>query len=76
MPRPHQDMRFSWWARDESGSWHLAVVVAWNLANDNLHMRLALLPPLRPGNPGSTGTLTLEVSGTASQLTADLTVHW
>jgi hypothetical protein len=51
-------------------------VVAWNLANDNLHMRLALLPPLRPGNPGSTGTLTLEVSGTASQLTADLTVHW
>jgi hypothetical protein len=39
-------------------------------------MRLALLPPLRPGDPGSTGTLTLEVSGTTGQLTADVTVHW
>ena len=49
--------------RDESGTWHLAIVQAWNLANDDLlHLRLALLPPLRPGDPGSTGTLTLEVS--------------
>jgi hypothetical protein len=76
MPRPGQDLRFSWWARDESGTWHLAIVQAWHLANDDLTMRLALLPPLRPGNPGSTGTLTLEVTGTTRQVTVDLTVHW
>jgi hypothetical protein len=76
MPRPGQDLRFSWWACDEADTWHLGMGQAWHLANDDLSMRLVLLPPLRPGDPGSTGTLTLEVTGTTRQLTADLTVHW
>jgi hypothetical protein len=74
--RPGRDTRFSWWARDDSGAWHLAIVQAWNLSHDDMPLRLALLPPLPPGAPGSTGTLTLEVSGPTSRLTTDLTVHW
>jgi hypothetical protein len=76
MPRPRQDLRFSWWARDDDGGWHLAILQGWNTANEDLTMRLALLPPLHPDEPGSRGTLTLEITGTTSQLTADLTVHW
>jgi hypothetical protein len=75
-PRVRQDMRFSWWARDEDGSWHLAIAQAWHPANEDVTVRLILLPPLSPGGPGSTSTLTLEITGPASQLTADLTVRW
>jgi len=76
MSRPGQDSRFSWWLRDESGTWHLAIAAEGNVPLDDLPMGLALLPPLRPGDPGSTGTLTLEVSGATGQLTADVTVYW
>ncbi len=76
-PWPGHDMRFSWWVRDENGSWHLGMMQGLNqLPHGDLTMRLALLPPLRPGEPGSTGALTLEVSGTTGWLTADLTVRW
>lgn len=76
MPVPGQQVGLSWWARDSSGAWHLGIVSTWNLANESLTMRLSLFPPLRPGGPGSTDTLTLEVTGNAECLTADLTVHW
>jgi hypothetical protein len=77
MPLPGQPMGLlSWWARDVSGSWHLGIVSTWNLANENLTMRLSLLPPLRPGEPGTAEPLRLEVTGNTEHLTADLTVHW
>jgi hypothetical protein len=71
-----QHMGLSWWARDSSGGWHLGIVTTWNLASENLTMRLSLFPPLRPGEPGTADTLTLEVTGNAEHLTADLTVQW
>ena len=74
--RPGQETRFSWWVRDEGGGWHVAAVHSWNTAHADQAMRLALLPPLRPGDPGSAGTLALEVCGPTRRLTADLTVHW
>ena len=71
-----QDLRFSWWIGDDEGTWHLAIAQGWHTVNADLALRLVVLPPLRPGTPGSTGTLTLEVTGTTSRLTAQLTVHW
>jgi len=76
IPLPGQHMGLSWWARDSAGAWHLGMVSTWNLANENLTMRLALFPPLRPREPGSTDTLTFEVTGNTECLTTDLTVHW
>jgi hypothetical protein len=76
VPLPGQHMGLSWWARDSSGAWHLGMASTWNLANENLTMRLSLFPPLRPGEPGTADTLTLEVTGNTEHLTADLTVHW
>jgi hypothetical protein len=76
MIRPGQDPGFSWWARDEAGGWHLGVVQGWHLGTDAAALRLTLLPPLRPGSPGTASTLTVEVTGSAQQLTADLAVHW
>ena len=76
IPLPGQHLGLSWWARDSSGTWHLGMVSTWNLANENLTMRLELFPPLRPAEPGTMDTLTLEVIGNTECLTADLTVHW
>jgi hypothetical protein len=76
LPLPGQPMALSWWARDSSGGWHVGIVSTWNLASENLTMRLSLFPPLRPGEPGTTDVLTLEVTGNTEQLTADLTVRW
>jgi hypothetical protein len=71
-----QDTGFSWWARDESGGWHLGVVQGWHLASDATALRLTLLPPLRPGDPGTASVLTLEVTGPGHRLTASLPVCW
>jgi hypothetical protein len=76
LPLAGQAMGLSWWARDSSGGWHVGMVSTWNLASENLTMRLSLFPPLRPGEPGTTDVLTLEVTGNTEQLTADLTLHW
>jgi hypothetical protein len=48
----------------------------WHLANDAIAARLNLLPPLRPGDPGTSGTLTLELTGPSQRLTAHLKVRW
>jgi hypothetical protein len=74
-PSAH-DTGFSWWARDESGGWHLGVVQGWHLVNDATALRLTLLPPLRPGDPGTASPLTLEVTGPGHRLTASLRVCW
>jgi hypothetical protein len=74
--RAGQDTGFSWWARDESDGWHLGVMEGWHLANDAIAARLNLLPPLRPGDPGTSGTLTLELTGPSQRLTAHLKVRW
>jgi hypothetical protein len=71
-----RDTGFSWWARDESGGWHLGVVHGWHLAHDATTLRLTLLPPLRPGDRGTTSMLTLEVTGPGHRLTASLRVCW
>jgi hypothetical protein len=76
MTPPAQDTGFSWWARDESGGWHLGVVQGWHLANDTTALRLTLLPPLRPGEPGTASFLTLEVTGPGHRLTASLRACW
>ena len=71
-----QDTGFSWWVRDESGGWHLGVIQNWHLASDATALRLTLLPPLRPGDPGTASILTLEVTGRGHRLTASLRVCW
>jgi hypothetical protein len=71
-----QDSGFSWWARDESGGWHLGVIHGRHLASDATALRLTMLPPLRPGDPGTASTLTLEVTGPSHRLTASLRVCW
>jgi hypothetical protein len=76
MPQPGHDPGLSWWVRDCAGGWHVGTISSWNLANENLTMRLSLYPPLRPGGPGTAEALTLEVIGNTEHLTADLTVRW
>jgi hypothetical protein len=70
------DTGLSWWVRDEAGTWHLGVVHAWHPASEDTVLRMSLLPPLRPGAPGTSSTLTVEVTGTRQQLTASVRVHW
>jgi hypothetical protein len=76
VPLPGQHMGLSCWARDSFGGWHLGMASTWNLANENLTMRLSLFPPLRAGEPGTADALALEVTGNTEHLTADLTVRW
>ena len=74
--RPYPDMRFSWWVRDDFGGWHVAVTQYWHISDNDLRLRLTVLPPLSPGEPGTASTLTLEVAGPRHQLTTDLKVRW
>jgi hypothetical protein len=74
--RPYPDMRFSWWVRDDFGGWHVAVPQGWHTTDNDLRLRLTVLPPLSPGEPGTASTLTLEVTGPRHQLTTDLKVRW
>jgi hypothetical protein len=76
MPRPGHDTGFSWWLRDDRGTWHLGVIEGWHVTSDDTTLRLALLPPLQPGDPGTAETLTVEVTGASQRLTAQLTVQW
>lgn len=72
-PMPVRDTAFSWWARDDAGGWHVGTVEdASPISGPEGVLRLALLPPL--DHP--TGTLTVEVSGLTTQVTADLPVRW
>ncbi len=72
-PRPVRDTAFSWWARDDTGGWHVATVEdASPISGPEGVLRLALLPPL--SHP--TTALTVEVSGLTTQVTADLPVRW
>jgi hypothetical protein len=75
-PRQGQDTGLSWWARDDHGGWHLGVIEGWHVAGDDTALRVALLPPLYPGAPGTAEPLTVEVTGTSQRLTAQLAVHW
>ncbi len=63
----------SWWARDDAGGWHLGAIedVSPVGAAEGV-LRLALLPPLAH----ATAALTVEVTGAAQQVTADLPVRW
>jgi hypothetical protein len=67
------DAGFSWWARDDAGDWHLGTVADVSpVGGAEALLRLALLPPLCH----ATTTLTVEISGPASQVTANLPVRW
>jgi hypothetical protein len=72
-PGQSADARLSWWARDDAGGWHLGAIEDVSPAGgaEGL-LRLALLPPLAH----ATAVLTIEVTGTAGQVTADLPVRW
>ena len=74
--RPYPDLRFSWWVRDDFGGWHVAVTQDWHITDNDLRLRLTVLPPLSPGEPGTASTLTLEVTGPRHQFTTDLKVRW
>jgi hypothetical protein len=76
LPRPGVDTGFSWWLRDDRGTWHLGSIEGWHVASDDTTLRLTLLPPLQPGDPGTAETLTVEITGTRQRLTAQLTVQW
>jgi hypothetical protein len=67
------DTGFSWWARDDAGGWHLGTLADVDpVGGTEALLRLALLPPL--GH--ATTTLTVEISGPVSQVTASLPVLW
>jgi hypothetical protein len=67
------DAGFSWWARDDAGGWHLGAVEDVSpVGGPEGLLRLALLPPL--GH--ATTTLTVEVTGGAQRITANLPVRW
>ena len=70
---PPIDAGFSWWVRDDAGGWHLGAIEEVNPAGGREGLlRMALLPPL--GH--CTAALSLEVTGPAQQVTADLPVRW
>jgi hypothetical protein len=72
-PGTYWNGSLSWWVRDDAGGWHLgAFEDADPLSGAEGLLRLALLPPL--AHP--TAALTVEVTGTAQQVTADLPVRW
>jgi hypothetical protein len=67
------DGGFSWWARDDAGGWHVGAFEDVSpVGGAEALLRLALLPPLCH----ATTTLTVEISGPASQVTANLPVRW
>lgn len=67
------DTGFSWWVRDDADGWHLAAFDEVNpVGGRQAVLRMALLPPLAH----RTAAIALRVSGPASQLTANLPVHW
>ncbi len=72
-PRASWDGGPSWWVRDDAGGWHLGAIEEISPAGgpDGV-LRLALLPPL--SHP--TAALTIEVTGSAHQVTGRLPVHW
>ena len=70
---PPIDAGFSWWVRDDVGGWHLGAIEEVNpVGGREGLLRMALLPPL--GH--CTAALSLEVSGPAQQVTANLPVRW
>ena len=67
------DAGFSWWSRDDEGGWHLGTVADVSpVGGAEALLRLALLPPICH----ATTALTVEISGPASQVAADLPVRW
>ena len=69
----YYDGGFSWWVRDDAGTWHLGAIEEVNpMSGREGLVRMALLPPL--GHP--TATLTLELCGAAQRVTATLPVRW
>jgi hypothetical protein len=70
---PPVDTGFSLWLRDDAGGWHLATVEDLSpVGGPEALLRLALLPPL--GH--ATRTLTVQLTGSAQQVTATLAVRW
>jgi hypothetical protein len=70
---PPVDAGFSWWVRDDAGGWHLGALEDVNpVGGREGLLRMALLPPLAH----CTTALSLEVSGPAQQVTANLPVRW
>ena len=70
---PAVDAGFSWWVRDDAGGWHLGAIEEVNpVGGREGLLRMALLPPLGY----CTAALSLEVSGPAQQVTANLPVRW
>jgi hypothetical protein len=73
LPQMSWDDGPSWWVRDDAGGWHLGAIEDVSPAGGAEGvLRLALLPPLAH----ATAALTVEVTGTAQQVTADLPVQW
>jgi hypothetical protein len=73
LPGVSRDTGPSWWARDDAGGWHLGTIEDISPAGGpEAVLRLTLLPPLTH----AAATLTVEVTGTAQQVTADLPVRW
>jgi hypothetical protein len=72
-PDPPWDAGISWWFRDDAGGWHLGVVEDTSpVGGPEGILRLALVPPLCH----ATTTLTVEITGSAGQATANLPVYW
>jgi len=72
-PGPPVDTGFSMWLRDDAGGWHLATVEDVSpVGGPEGMLRLVLLPPL--GH--ATTMLTVQLTGSAQQVTATLPVRW
>jgi len=71
-----RDAGYSWWVQDDADGWHLGTVLACHVANESAALRYSLTPPLKPAEQGATGSLTVEVTGSRTRLTARLRVSW
>ena len=58
----------SWWLRDDTGQWHVAVVTA---EGEN-YRQLLVVPPVTPGSTA----LDLVVTGQAARARAQLPLTW
>jgi hypothetical protein len=66
--RPQQP--FSWWARDDSGRWHVGRIAIHDAAPGTFHLELT--PPLHP----DAKSLDIILTGRADQVTATLPLAW
>ena len=61
---------FSWWARDDTGRWHVGRIGTFNALPGTFHVEF------RPPLPRGTGALDIMLTGSASRVTVPVPLRW